>query len=59
MPGRHITDHQVRLYMDSREEHRPAGSGREGRVQQGDRIPHRVRSSTAVAEAPAARSAPA
>ena len=43
LPGRHLTDHQVRLYMSLRREDTPISGSGQGVIQHRQRLPHRVR----------------
>ena len=50
MPGRHITDHKMRLYMKFRQTDSPHVAGREGIIQFVDRLSAGEGSASAVAK---------
>ncbi len=60
MPGRHLTDHHVRHYMNLRTKDQPSVAAAKAGDQHRHRLPHRIRSAAAVPEtdrphSPAAR----
>lgn len=50
MPGRQLTDHQVRLYMKFRQTDTPRQPPRQGIAEHSDGLPYRERPSVTLAE---------
>ena len=58
MPGRHINDHQMRLYMKSQTDRVEAGGGGPSGDELGECLPDRERPPITVTERVAPRAAP-